>query len=116
MGIAIAFVVTIALFFGGKYLPLNLSLIGPLLGGFIAGCIVGKSYLDGFVNGGIPAGIGAIFLIIMSFIFWGGINIGTSFGTIISGTFIVIPYFIAFFIIGSIGGIAGVALRKKIKN
>ena len=56
-----AFIITTVLsIIFGLYLPKNVDLIGPVIGGLIAGYLVGGSYTDGLVNGGIPAGIGGI--------------------------------------------------------
>ncbi|SCG84820.1 DUF5518 domain-containing protein [Methanobacterium congolense] len=117
VAIVIAFVVAIVIgSFGERYLG-DLFVIGPLIGGFVAGCIVGKSYMDGLVNGGFPAGMaGFISIIILIFLF-GGSNAGTSFEVILSGTLILaIPYFMAFFIVGSIGGMLGAGIRKKVSR
>lgn len=109
VAIAIAFVFAF-------YLRNDLGFIGPLIGGFIAGCIVGKSYTDGLVNGGFPAGIGGFISIVIFTSSFGG-NAGTSSDIILSGTLIIaILYSMAFFIVGSIGGILGAGIRKKISN
>lgn len=113
--ITVSFIVTIIIgVFGGKYLPNNVSIIGPIIGGLAAGCIVGNRYIDGLVNGGIPAGIAA---------FIGSIILTTIFGikiSLISPVMIVIfpllssiTYFMIFFILGSIGGILGAGIRKR---
>ena len=73
--IVIAFVISILMgIFGGLYLPKNVNLIGPIIGGLIAGYIVDNSYTDGLVNGGIPAGIaGLISFIVIIYLTWGEI-------------------------------------------
>ena len=64
IAIGAAFLVTIVIsFVSGLYLQKNVGLIGPVIGGLIAGYMVGGNYTDGLVNGGIPAGIaGLIYL------------------------------------------------------
>ena len=119
--IGIAFVIALIIgSFGGRYLPNNVSLIGPLIGGFIAGCIVGKSYINGLIQGGLPAGIAGFagFLLII-LLFGNEITIvsNTSLGMILTVALVSsITYFIAFFIIGSIGGMVGATLRKRISH
>lgn len=115
----VSFVVTLLIgVFGGRYLPNNLSLIGPVIGGFIGGLIVGNRYIDGIVNGGIPTGIAAFIGFLLLVIIFGSqlpIIINTPLG--ISSILILaiaIPYFLLYFVIGSISGIVGVAIRKKL--
>ena len=71
MAISVAFIVTIIIaFISGIYLPKNIGLIGPVIGGLITGYMVGGNYTDGIVNGGIPAGIaGLIYLITVVLLF-----------------------------------------------
>jgi hypothetical protein len=120
IAIIISFVVTLVIgVFGGRYLPDNVSSIGPVVGGFVAGFMVGTRYIDGIVNGGIPTGIAAFIGFPLLVIIFGSqipiiINtpLGISFFVTLS---IAIPYFLLFFIIGSISGIVGVAIRKKLR-
>ena len=108
--------------FGLKYLPNNNSvLIGPVISGFIAGCMAGKSYINGLVQGGLPAGIagfiGASTLLV-------GIEVTKSVssasnlpGILIIGVLLIaILYFMIFFIISSISGMIGAAIRKRINS
>ena len=123
-GIGAAFVTTtvLAIIFG-IYLPKNVDLIGPVIGGLIAGYIVGGSYTDGLVNGGIPAGIGGIVSTvtivllqssqITSLVYSIGYTgsketlfIGLVVGSAIAG-------FALFFVFGIIGSIIGVKLNKN---
>ena len=63
IAISVAFIVTIVIaFISGIYLPKNIGLIGPVIGGLIAGYMVGGNYTDGIVNGGIPAGIAGLYI------------------------------------------------------
>jgi hypothetical protein len=122
--IGAAFVTTtvLAIIFG-MYLPKNVDLIGPVIGGLIAGYIVGGSYTDGLVNGGIPAGIGGIVSTvtivllqssqITSLVYSIGYTgsketlfIGLVVGSAIAG-------FALFFVFGIIGSIIGVKLNKN---
>jgi len=122
--IIIAFVISIVMgFFGGIYLPKNVGLIGPIIGGLIAGYIVDGSYTDGLVNGGIPAGIaGLISLAVLVLISQNeitavAVKAGYTGSTetliivgIISAVFIG---FAMFFVLGIIGAVIGVALKNR---
>jgi hypothetical protein len=124
MAICVSFIVTIVIaFISGIYLPKNIGLIGPVIGGFIAGYMVGGHYTDGIINGGIPAGIaGLIYLITVVLLF--GSQIATiaykagytgSVETLIIGGVIgaVFAGFAMYFVLGLIGGIIGVALKER---
>ena len=115
--IGAAFVITMVIgIFGGKHLPNNVGLIGPLIGGFVAGCIVGKNYTNGLIYGGFPAGIaGFIGFPLLILLFGSEIPSfsNTSLGILlIVALVLAVTYFIVFFIIGSIGGIIGTTLKK----
>jgi heme/copper-type cytochrome/quinol oxidase subunit 3 len=122
--IGASFIITtvISLIFG-LYLPKNVELIGPVFGGLIAGYIVGGSYTDGLVNGGIPAGIGGIVstvtivLLSSSQITSLAYSIGYTGSTetlylelIIGSAF---GGFALFFVLGIIGSIIGVKLSQR---
>ena len=96
----------------------DLFILAPLISGFVAGCIVGKSYTNGLINGGIPASMaGFINMIILIPLVGSEITARSSFGLNLVGTLVVaIPYFMAFFIMGSIGGIIGAGIRKRISG
>jgi len=124
MAICVSFIVTIVIaFISGIYLPKNIGLIGPIIGGLIAGYMVGGHYTDGIINGGIPAGIaGLIYLITVVLLF--GSQIATiaykagytgSVETLIIGGVIgaVFAGFAMYFVLGLIGGIIGVALKER---
>jgi len=125
--IGTAFVTTTVLsIIFGIYLPKNVDLIGPVIGGLIAGYIVEGSYTDGLVNGGIPAGIGGIVStvtivllesiqitnLVYSIGYTGSketLFIGLVVGSAIGG-------FAIFFVFGIIGSIIGVKLNKIINK
>ena len=114
---------TILAIFFGFYLPKNVDLIGPVIGGLIAGYIVGGSYTDGLVNGGVPAGIGGIISLITMVLLSSSqitslvYSIGytgskeTLFVGLILGA--AIAGFALFFVFGIIGSIIGVKLNKN---
>lgn len=114
--IGVAFIVTISIIiFGAKYLPNNYSLIGPLIGGLIAGYMVGKSHCMGFVHGGIPAGLaGGIGFPLPSLIyktglpFWSQTQVNS---LILILLILAVTYFMVFFILGSIGGTLGTSIK-----
>jgi len=124
MAIIVAFAVTVVLsLIFGIYLPKNINLIAPIIGGLIAGYIVGRSYTDGLVNGGIPAGIAGLIstitqaLLIVNKI----INEAYSLGYTGSKETLLISLvlgsafagFALFFVLGIIGAIIGVAIKKR---
>ena len=124
--IVVAFVVAFVMgIFGGLYLPKNVSLIGPIIGGLIAGYLVDGNYTDGLVNGGIPAGIaGLISLPVVLSLSWSEIttavsNLGYQ---LPQGSFIMIIIgsafagFAIYFVLGIIGAIIGVAVKKRISS
>jgi hypothetical protein len=124
--IVVAFVVAFVMgIFGGLYLPKNVSLIGPIIGGLIAGYLVGGNYTDGLVNGGIPAGLaGLISLPVVLSLSWSEIttavsNLGYQ---LPQGSFIMIIIgsafagFAIYFVLGIIGAIIGVAVKKRISS
>ena len=122
--IGISFVVTLAItIIGGIYLPKNAGLIGPVIGGLIAGYIIGGSYTDGLVHGGIPAGIaGLIYVATVVLLFGSQITNAAiaagytgSTGTLIIGAVIGGAFvgFAMYFVLGLIGGIIGVAIKER---
>ena len=124
IAIGVAFLVTIIIaIISGIYLPKNLGLIGPIIGGLIAGYIVDGNYTDGIVNGGIPAGIAGLIassaLVLLSEDKVAAAMANTGYAVsretltavlIIGGA---IGGFIIFFIVGLIGGIIGVTIKKR---
>jgi hypothetical protein len=124
MAIGVAFIVTIVIaVISGIYLPKNVGLIGPVIGGLIAGYMVGGNYTKGLVNGGIPAGIaGLIYLSVVVLLY--GSQIATiaskvgytgSVETLIIGGAIAAAFvgFAMYFVLGLIGGIIGVAIKER---
>lgn len=122
--IGVAFVVTLVLsIIFGIYLPKNVGLIGPIIGGLLAGYMVGGSYTEGLVNGGIPAGIaGSIYTvsvvsILGSKIIAEAVAIGYtgSTGTLLISAVIggVIGGFAIYFFLGIIGSIIGVVIKNR---
>jgi len=125
--IGVAFVVTLVLsIIFGIYLPKNIGLIGPIIGGLLAGYMVGGSYTEGLVNGGIPAGIaGSIYTvsvvsILGSKIIAEAVAIGYtgSTGTLLISAVIggVIGGFAIYFFLGIIGSIIGVVIKNRNKG
>ena len=127
MAIGAAFIITTVLsIIFGVYLPKNVDLIAPIIGGLIAGYIVGGSYTDGLVNGGIPAGIGGIVStvtivllsssqitsLVYSIGYTGSketLYIGLILGSAVVG-------FALFFVLGILGSIIGVKLKTRNTN
>jgi hypothetical protein len=127
IAIGAAFLVTIVIsFVSGLYLPKNVGLIGPVIGGLIAGYIVDGNYTNGIINGGIPAGIaGLIYLTTVVLLFGSQIvAIASMVGykgsveTLIISAAIAAAFtgFAMYFVLGLIGGIIGVAIKEMNKN
>ena len=127
MAIFVAFLVTIVLsVICGVYLPKNTSLISPIIGGLIAGYMVGGSYTDGLVNGGIPAGIAGliyttvVILLSINTISSAAISLGYTGSTetllitaVIGAAF---AGFALYFVLGIIGSVIGVVIKKRNTN
>jgi len=124
MAIVVALIVTIVIaIFSGIYFPTNVSLIictsnAPIIGGLIAGYMAGGSYTNGIVNGGISAGVAGL-ISIPAFALLSGNKLITAMSSTVpatNGTFtiilVIVVAIILFFIIGLIGGIIGVTLKK----
>jgi Family of unknown function (DUF5518) len=125
--IIVAFVVTLVIsIFSGLYLHKNVVFISPLIGGIIAGYLVGGSYSDGMVNGGIAASIaGLISFPIIGLLSWNvvittlnnyGYHIppeqllfGVVVGTALFGM-------VTYFILGLIGGVIGTIIKGRNTN
>lgn len=128
--IIIAFMVTMVISIFGRYLPniifigpyllSNAIFIGPLIGGFISGCIVGKNYINGFVHGGIPAGIagliGAPLLMLLLGNEMPALSNTSPEKFLIVALVIATIYFTICFLFGSISGIIGADIRKRISS
>ena len=125
--IGTAFIATtvISIIFG-IYLPKNVDLIGPVIGGLIAGYMVGTSYTEGLVNGGIPAGIGGIVTTvtlvllsssqITSLVYsmgYTGSKGSLLFSLVVGSAF---AGFAIFFVLGIVGSIIGVKLNRGNTN
>ena len=110
----------------GIYLPKNVDLLGPVIGGLIAGYMVGGSYTEGLVNGGIPAGIGGIVstvtLVLLSIsqtislvysLGYTGSKGTLLFGLVVGSAF---AGFAIFFVLGIVGSVIGVKLNRGNTN
>jgi hypothetical protein len=127
MAIGAAFIITTVLsIIFGIYLPKNVDLIAPVIGGLIAGYIVGGSYTDGLVNGGIPAGIGGIISTVTIVLFSSSqiTSLAYSIGytgskeTLFIGLIVgsAVAGFALFFVLGILGSIIGVKLNTRNNN
>lgn len=131
-----AFLVTMVIsIISGLYLPNNVGLIGPIIGGLIAGYMVGGkyTYTKGIVNGGIPAGI-AGFVSVLAVVLLSGnplftttvltapsytqdqINTLTTFTLIVEYSMVAVGCFMLFFILGLLGEIIGVSIKERRVN
>jgi hypothetical protein len=120
--IGVAFVVTLVIsIFSGLYLHKNIVFISPVIGGLIAGYMVGGSYSDGIVNGGIAASIaGLISFPVIGLLSWSVITATLSnYGyhipleTLLTGVVVgtALVGLVSYFVLGLIGGIIGAAIK-----
>jgi Family of unknown function (DUF5518) len=129
MAIGVAFIITIVIaLISGIYLLRNVGLIAPIIGGLIAGYMVGGSFTNGLVNGGIPAGIaGAINSLFEVWVLNKALATTVISTALVSAgytgspeRFLIIAAigsafvgFAIFFVLGIIGAIIGVAIKKR---
>ncbi|MGB8233227.1 MAG: DUF5518 domain-containing protein [Methanobacterium sp.] len=103
----------------GTYLPKSIGFIGPLVGGLIAGYLVGGNYTDGIINGGIPVGLAGL-TYISGLVAINGNKITISLNTIIyNGSHlqllinVLFAGFAFYFVYGIIGGLIGFAIKER---
>jgi hypothetical protein len=126
--ICLGFIGTFILAYLGKYIPHLDMPIAPIVGGIIAGYMVGGSYRDGSVYGGLSAGIAGFIYTLLVIILSAGVSVAATVsmnvfpmsiygesgivtaGIIILGT---ILSFIIYFILGLLGGIIGIAIKER---
>lgn len=126
--LVLGFIITLILAYLGKYIPHLDMPIAPIVGGIIAGYMVGGSYRDGGVYGGLSVGIAGFFYTILVIILSGGISLATTVSMnifsmpvngeseIFTAIIIILGAFLAFsiyFILGLIGGIIGIAVKER---
>ena len=126
--ICLGFIGTFILAYLGKYIPHLDMPIAPLIGGIIAGYMVGGSYRDGGFYGGLSAGIAGFIYTLLVIILSAGVSLASTvsmnifpmsmygetwivtLGIIILGA---ILSFIIYFILGLFGGIIGIAIKER---
>lgn len=118
MGIVFAVSLVIIILIG-TYLPKNIGFMGPIIGGLIAGYIVGGNYTDGIVNGGIPVGLAGL-TYTSGIVAINGNKITASLNTLFyDGSHLKIMIsvlftaFVFYFIFGIIGGLIGFAIKER---
>jgi hypothetical protein len=125
--IGLGFIITLVLAYLGRYIPHLDMPIAPIIGGIISGYIVGGSYRDGGIYGGLSVGI-AGFLYTIMVILLTGISLATTVSMnifpmamngesgIVTAAIIILGALLAFsiyFIMGLIGGIIGIAIKER---
>ena len=126
--LGLGFVGTFILAYLGKYIPHLDMPIAPIMGGIISGYMVGGSYRDGGIYGGLSAGIAGFIYTILVIILSAGVSLAATvsmnifpmsmywetwiltLGIIILGA---ILSFITYFILGLLGGIIGIAIKER---
>ena len=116
----IVFVTTLVItIISGTYLPKSVGFIGPIVGGLIAGYLVGGNYTDGIVNGGIPVGLAGItytsgILAINGYKITASLNTHSYNGSHLQLLFSLIFASFAFYLVfGIIGGLIGFAIKER---
>lgn len=116
VGLVVTFVIAL---FTGLYIP-KMSLIAPVIGGFIAVYLVEVSYTNGILYGGVPTSIAGLTSTPLVVFLSNQTNIQLANVTVITGSIASFLYiggaisgFILFLFIGTICGIIAVAVRKK---
>ena len=116
----IVFVTTLVItILNGTYLPKSVGFIGPIVGGLIAGYLVGGNYTDGIVNGGIPVGLAGI-TYTSRIVAINGYKITVSLNTLIyNGSHVKLLFslifasFAFYLVFGIIGGLIGFAIKER---
>ena len=118
MGIVFVFTIVVAILIG-TYLPKSDSFIGPIIGGIIAGYLVGGNYTDGIVNGGIPVGLAGL-TYTLGIVAVNGNQITSSLNTLSYNGLhvqllisVVLAGFAFYFVYGIIGGLIGFAIKER---
>lgn len=126
--IGLGLTTTLLLAYLGKYIPHLDTPIAPILGGIIAGYMVGGSYRDGGIYGGISASIAGFVYTILVIILSAGISLAATVSMnisptamngeseIITASIIFLGALISFgiyFILGLLGGIIGIAIKER---
>jgi hypothetical protein len=126
--IGLGVIITLILAYLGKYIPHLDNPIAPIIGGIFAGYIVGGSYKNGVIYGGLSAGIAGFVYTLLVIILSAGIALATTVSMnivpntvsgesgIVTVSIIILGAFLAFgiyLILGLIGGIIGIAIRER---
>jgi Family of unknown function (DUF5518) len=114
------FVVTLVIILiTGTYLPKSIGFIGPVIGGLIAGYLVGGNYTDGIINAGIPVGLAGL-TYTSGLVVINGNKINISLNTLIyNGTHsqllfsLIFAGFAFYFVYGIVGGLIGFAIKER---
>jgi hypothetical protein len=126
--IGLGVIITLILVYLGKYIPHLDNPIAPIIGGIFAGYVVGGSYKNGVIYGGLSAGIAGFVYTLLVIILSAGIALATTVSMntvpnsvsgesgIVTVSIIILGAFSAFgiyLILGLIGGIIGIAIRER---
>ena len=126
--IGLGVIITLILAYLGKYIPHLDNPIAPIIGGIFAGYVVGGSYKNGVIYGGLSAGIAGFAYTLSVIILSAGIALATTVSMnivpnsvsgesgIVTVSIIILGAFLAFgiyLILGLICGIIGIAIRER---
>ncbi len=126
--ICLGIIITLILAYLGKYIPHLDNPIAPITGGIIAGYVVGGSYKNGIIYGGLSAGIAGFVYTLLIIILSAGVALASTVAMtiaptaingesgIITASIIILGsllVFIIYLILGLLGGIIGIAIKER---
>ena len=122
--VGFGFIVTLVLAYLGNYIPYVDIPLAPIIGGIVAGYVVGGSYKNGIINGGLAAGIPGFLYTLAVIIFVTGSTIAAAVAKtalsnesgIVSAFIIIVGailVFVIYFILGLYGGIIGTTIKER---
>jgi hypothetical protein len=126
--IGVGVIITLTLAYLGKYIPHLDTPIAPIIGGIIAGYMVGGSYKNGIIYGGLSAGLAGFVYTIIVIVLDSGIALAAAVSMniapmslngesgIITASIIILGAllsFVIYLIMGLIGGIIGIAIKER---
>ena len=126
--IGLGVIITLTLAYLGKYIPHLDTPIAPIIGGIIAGYMVGGSYKNGIIYGGLSAGLAGFVYTIIVIVLDSGIALAAAVSMniapmslngesgIITASIIILGAllsFVIYLIMGLIGGIIGIAIKER---
>jgi len=126
--IGLGVIITLTLAYLGKYIPHLDTPIAPIIGGIVAGYMVGGSYKNGIIYGVLSAGLAGFVYTIIVIVLNSGIALAAAVSMniapmslngesgIITASIIILGAllsFVIYLIMGLLGGIIGIAIKER---